>query len=74
MFVDKCCEFDDESIIATSDLQRTYESFCRRNGYAPIMGDRFSREIAGVLPFSVTRTKIGNQKRGFKGIKLKVWV
>ena len=38
---------------------------------ATIMGDRFSRELYSVLPSSVSRCKINNVKRGFKGLTLK---
>lgn len=70
-FVDNCCIFADDAITPTINLQLAYQSFCRERKYTPIQGDRFSRELAAVLPESVSRVKIGNQKRGFKGIKLK---
>ena len=70
-FVEVCCEFQDDSIASTADLQEAYGKFCRKRGYAPVMGDRFSRELAAVLPSGVTRIKIGNQRRGFKGLRLK---
>ncbi|MCX4306523.1 MAG: phage/plasmid primase, P4 family [Acetatifactor sp.] len=70
-FVDACCIFQNSSITSTADLQAEYGKFCREKGYTPVMGDRFSRELLTVLPETVTRTKIGNQRRGFKGIRLK---
>ncbi len=70
-FVRDCCEFDDSAITSTTDLQAAYTRFCHDHTYLPILGDRFSRELATVLPDTVTRVKIGNQKRGFKGIRLK---
>ena len=71
-FVNKCCVFTVGYTTATVDLQAAYNQFCREHTYFPIQGDRFSRELAAVLPDTVTRVKIGNQKRGFKGIRLKV--
>lgn len=71
-FVSKCCEVTPDSITATTDLQAAYVQFCRKYTYLPIQGDRFSRELAAVLPDTVTRVKIGNQRRGFKGVRLKV--
>lgn len=71
-FVRECCEFGENYITATADLQSAYEKFCHRYTYLPIQGDRFSRELATVLPDTVTRAKIGNKKRGFCGIRLKV--
>lgn len=71
-FVRECCDFDDNYTTATGDLQAAYEQFCRQYTYLPIQGDRFSRELMAVLPSTVERVKIGNQKRGFKGIGLKV--
>lgn len=70
-FVNTCCLFGKEVITPTVDLQYAYQSFCNERRYQPIMGDRFSRELLAVLPDSVTRVKIGNQRRGFKGIQLK---
>lgn len=70
-FVDVCCIFQNSSITSTADLQAEYGKFCHEKGYTPVMGDRFSRELLTVLPETVTRTKIGNQRRGFKGIRLK---
>lgn len=71
-FVDNCCIFADDAITPTINLQLAYQTFCQERKYTPIQGDRFSRELAIVLPDSVSRVKIGNQQRGFKGIKLKV--
>ena len=71
-FVREYCDFDDNYTTATGDLQAAYEQFCRKYTYLPIQGDRFSRELMTVLPDRITRAKIGNQKRGFKEIRLKV--
>lgn len=71
-FVTECCECDEAATTLTMDLQSAYNQFCRRHTYLPIQGDRFSRELLTVLPDTVMRIKIGNQKRGFKGIRLKV--
>lgn len=70
-FVNECCEFDLEATTSTTDLQTAYSDFCRKNTYLPIQGDRFSRELTAILPDTVVRVKIGNQKRGFKGIRVK---
>ncbi|MBD5461965.1 MAG: hypothetical protein HDR24_02720 [Lachnospiraceae bacterium] len=70
-FVDSCCCFEEDYSIPTSELQEAYQLFCQKNKYAPIAGDRFSREIFALLPNTVARIKIGNQRRGFKGVKLK---
>ena len=70
-FVSSCCEFQEDSIVPVSELQAAYNEFCREHTYEAIKGDRFSREIFSVLPEEVVRTKIGNQQRGFKGVRLK---
>lgn len=70
-FVDSCCCFEGDCIVSTSELQEAYQAFCQRNGYTPIAGDRFSRELFAILPSTVARIKIGNRQRGFSGIKLK---
>lgn len=70
-FVDTCCIVEKDVVTPTADLRYAYERFCQKNRYSPVMGDRFSRELKNVLPSTVTRIKIGNQQRGFKGIKLK---
>ena len=70
-FVSDCCVLDEDAITPTADLQMAYIQFCREHTYLPVQGDRFSRELAAVLPSTVTRVKIGNQKRGFSGIRLK---
>jgi len=72
-FLNACCEFDDDAVTSTSELQSAYEEFCHAQTCVPIQGDRFSRELAPLLPDTVTRTKIGNKKRGFKGIRLKAF-
>ena len=69
-FVAQCCVINQEAVTASADLQEAYNTYCFKYNYSPILGDRFSRELMAVLPENVTRTKIGNQKRGFKGIKL----
>lgn len=71
-FVRECCQLDDyNATISTTDLQSAYNQFCHKHTYLPIQGDRFSRELLAVLPDTVIRIKIGNQKRGLKGIRLK---
>lgn len=70
-FVESCCILDDNSTTATSELQAAYNLFCSKNSYSPVQGDRFSRELFAVLPDNILRVKIGNQRRGFKGIRLK---
>lgn len=70
-FIESCCILDDNSTTATSDLQAAYNLFCSKNSYSPVQGDRFSRELFAVLPDNILRVKIGNQRRGFKGIRLK---
>lgn len=69
-FVEKCCNFEQDYITTSSELQEAYLLFCQRYNYSPILGDRFSRELIEVLPETVTRVKIGNQRRGFKGIRI----
>lgn len=72
-FVRECCQLDDcNATTPTTDLQSAYNQFCHKHTYLPIQGDRFSRELSAVLPDTVSRVKIGNQKRGFRGIRLKV--
>lgn len=73
-FVSDCCEFEYDAITPTTDLQSAYNQFCHKNTYMPVQGDRFSRELAAMLPATVTRVKIGNQRRGYKGIRLKAAV
>lgn len=70
-FIESCCILDDNSTTATSELQEAYNLFCSKNSYSPVQGDRFSRELFAVLPDNILRVKIGNQRRGFKGIRLK---
>lgn len=70
-FIEFCCILDDNSTTATSELQAAYNLFCSKNSYSPVQGDRFSRELFAVLPDNILRVKIGNQRRGFKGIRLK---
>ena len=70
-FVRECCEFGSEFVTSTADLHSAYNAFCAQNAYVPIIGDRFSRELWEILPSTITRIKIGNQKRGYRGIKLK---
>lgn len=69
-FVDACCTFDENATVSVAELQSAYEIFCQKNGFLSIRGDRFSRELFSVLPDTVVRIKIGNQKRGIKGLKL----
>lgn len=70
-FIESCCILDDNSTTATSELQEAYNLFCSKNSYSPVQGDRFSRELFAVLPDNILRVKIGNQRRGLKGIRLK---
>lgn len=70
-FIESCCILDDNSTTATYELQEAYNLFCSKNSYSPVQGDRFSRELFAVLPDNILRVKIGNQRRGFKGIRLK---
>ena len=70
-FVADCCVLDEDATTSTADLQAAYNQFCRDHTYLPVQGDRFSRELSAVLPGAVTRVKIGNQRRGFRGIRLK---
>lgn len=70
-FMNNCCVFKEDAIISTAEVQEAYNKFCNEKSFLPIVGDRFSREFMAVLPDTVTRVKIGNQKRGFKGIGLK---
>lgn len=70
-FVSECCEFEEDAISSTEELKDAYERFCYQYNHTPIVGDRFSRELLAVLPDIVKRIKIGNQRRGFRGIKLK---
>lgn len=70
-FIESYCILDDNSTTATSELQAAYNLFCSKNSYSPVQGDRFSRELFAVLPDNILRVKIGNQRRGFKGIRLK---
>lgn len=69
-FVDSCCVFDKTAVVSVQELQSVYYAFCIEKKYTPIVGDRFSRELFNVLPDSVSRIKIGNKKRGFKGLRL----
>lgn len=71
-FIADCCDLDENAVTSTADLQVVYNKFCHEHTYLPVQGDRFSRELLAVLPDTVTRVKIGNQKRGFKGIRLRV--
>lgn len=70
-FVDTCCVFEEDATISIAELQSAYELFCQNEGLSSIQGDRFSRELFAVLPDTVARVKIGNQKRGLRGLKLK---
>ena len=70
-FVETCCICGEGYTTSVSEMQERYQDFCRKQGRVPIAGDRFSRELFSVLPDTVVRIKIGNQRRGFKGIRLK---
>lgn len=71
LFVELNCEESQDSTVAISEIQSKYNEFCDEYEYVPVVGDRFSREIYKFLPGTPERVKIGNQKRGFKGICLK---
>ena len=70
-FISNCCTFDSEATTSSEELKFAYDQYCHENGHQAIAGDRFSREFLAVLPNTVERVKIGNQRRGYKGIKLK---
>ena len=70
-FLSHCCIFDSDAITSSEDLRFAYSIFCSENSYQAIIGDRFSRELLAVLPATVDRVKIGNKKRGYRGVKLK---
>ena len=70
-FLSAYCEFCDGVTTPTEELRDAYNKFCYQNNHVPILGDRFSRELSAVLPSTVQRTKISNQRRGYRGIKLK---
>ena len=70
-FIRNCCTFDSTSTTSTEELKSAYIQFCNENGHQAIAGDRFSREFSAVLPETVERVKIGNQRRGYRGVKLK---
>jgi putative DNA primase/helicase len=70
-FVNECCVFDENAITPTEQLKRAYDTYCYENNFSPIEGDRFSRELFAVLPDTVVRVTIGNQQRGYRGIKLR---
>ena len=69
-FVETYCFYGADYITPTAEMKDAYIVFCEQKGYFPILGDRFSREVMQVMPASVERVKIGNQSRGFKGVKL----
>lgn len=70
-FVSACCEFDADAVVSTEELKYAYDKYCHQENHLPIAGDRFSRELSAILPITVKRIKIGNQKRGYQGIKIK---
>jgi len=74
-FVSNCCELVNDAIASVEDLQAAYNFFCNQNDYQPVVGDRFSREFISVMSFEypgmIERIKIGNQQRGYRGIRLK---
>lgn len=70
-FVGACCEFDADAVVSTEELKYAYDKYCHQENHLPIAGDRFSRELSAILPDTVKRIKIGNQRRGYQGIKIK---
>ena len=70
-FVTDCCEFEEGATTSTEELKFAYDKYCYEYNHAPVVGDRFSRALFAVLPETVSRIKIGNQKRGYRGIGLK---
>ena len=74
-FLRDCCEFDRDCEISVEDLQLAYTAYCSDCNYSSVVGDRFSREFLGVVetefPGNVERIKIGNQKRGYRGVTIK---
>lgn len=71
-FVAVCCEFEADSVVSTEELKYAYNKYCHQYNHLPIVGDRFSRELSAILPNTVNRIKIGNQRRGYQGIKIKI--
>ena len=69
-FVSTCCEFEEDATTSTNELQYAYNRFCHEHNHIPTLGGRFSRELSAILPDTVERVKIGNQKRGYRGIRL----
>jgi P4 family phage/plasmid primase-like protien len=70
-FIATCCEFEQNAIVSTEELRYVYDKYCHQVNHLPIAGDRFSRELSAILPDTVKRIKIGNQRRGYQGIKIK---
>ncbi len=70
-FVGACCEFDANAVVPTEELKYAYDKYCHQDNHLPIAGYRFSRELSAILPDTVKRIKIGNQRRGYQGIKIK---
>ena len=69
-FFETCCISAEGAVVATDDLKKAYLDYCHKNNYQPIVGDRFSREFSALYP-NLERIKIANQKRGYRGIKLR---
>lgn len=70
-FVGACCEFDEDAVVSAEELKCAYDNYCQEYNYLSIQGDRFSRELSAILPDTIKRVKIGNQRRGYHGIKIK---
>ncbi len=70
-FIGVCCQFEAESVVSTAELQYAYSKYCHQYNHLPIVGDRFSRELSALLPDTVKRIKIGNLRRGYRGLKIK---
>lgn len=70
-FISAYCEFKVDAIISTEELKHAYDKYCHEYNHLPIQGDRFSRELSAILPDTIERVKIGNQRRGYRGIRIK---
>lgn len=71
-FINTCCEFEVNTIVSTEELKYAYDKYCHEYNHLPIQGDRFSRELSALLPDKIERVKIGNQRRGYRGIRVKM--
>ena len=71
-FINTCCEFEINTIVSTEELKYAYDKYCHEYNHLPIQGDRFSRELSALLPDTIERVKIGNQRRGYRGMRIKM--